>query len=97
MFSGVERTLDLPITEAQLDAWCSGTLCQDAFPQLSADDREFVMTGVTAQEWDREFGDDEDDQIHDRKGEAGGYFKGGTEYEPLSRDDLEDIAKEYDR
>ena len=61
MFSGVERTLDLPITEQQIAAWISGTLCQDAFPQLSADEREFVMTGVTCEEWDNEFGTDEED------------------------------------
>jgi hypothetical protein len=71
MFSGVERTLDLPITEAQLTEWKTGTLCQNAFPQLSADDREFIMTGVTAQEWSDEFGDEDDDDIHDRKGYAG--------------------------
>jgi len=71
MFSGIERTLDLPVTEAQLTAWTSGTLCQNAFPHLSADEREFIMTGVTAEEWDDEMGDDPDDAIHDRKGEAG--------------------------
>jgi hypothetical protein len=71
MFSGVERTLDLPITEAQLTEWKTGTLCQNAFPQLSADEREFIMTGVTAQEWSDEFGDEDDDDIHDRKGYAG--------------------------
>jgi len=68
MFTGVTRTLDLPITEAQLEAWESGTLIQVAFPHLSADDREFVMTGVVGAEWDNEFGEDENDQIHDRKG-----------------------------
>ena len=68
MFSGVERTIDLPITEEQLAAWKGGTLIQEAMPQLSADEREFVMTGVTSEEWDREFGTDEDDQIHDSKG-----------------------------
>ena len=71
MFTGIERTLDLPITEAQLSDWASGTLIQEAMPQLSADEREFVMTGVTTDEWDDEFGDEEDDQIHDRKGRAG--------------------------
>ena len=71
MFSGVERTIDLPITEEQLAAWKGGTLIQEAMPQLSADQREFVMTGVTSEEWDREFGTDEEDQIHDRKGRAG--------------------------
>ena len=56
MFTGVERTLDLPITEEQLSAWKDGTLIQDAMPKLSADEREFIMTGVTAEEWDNEFG-----------------------------------------
>ena len=68
MFTGVTRTLDLPITEAQLSAWESGTLIQVAMPQLSADDREFVMTGVVGAEWDNEFGDEEDDQVHNLKG-----------------------------
>jgi hypothetical protein len=58
MFSGVERTIDLPITEQQIAAWIDGTLIQKAMPQLSADEREFVMTGVTAQEWSDEFGTD---------------------------------------
>jgi len=71
MFTGVERTLDLPITEDQLSDWTAGTLIQEAMPQLSADEREFVMTGVTSDEWDDEFGGEEDDQIHDRKGRAG--------------------------
>jgi len=54
-FSGVERTLDLPITEEQIEAWNAGTLIQEAMPQLSAEDREFIMTGVTPEEWDEEF------------------------------------------
>ncbi len=29
---------------------------QDAFPELSADDREFLLTGITPEEWDRAFG-----------------------------------------
>jgi hypothetical protein len=29
-------------------------------PNLSADDREFLMTGTTPEEWDEMFGDDED-------------------------------------
>ena len=70
MFSGVTRTLDLPVTEEQIEDWNTGTLIQEAMPQLSADDREFVMTGVTAEEWAVEFGQDDDDEIHNRKGKA---------------------------
>jgi len=71
MFSGVTRTIDLPITQEQLDAWTDGTLIQKAMPELTADEREFVMTGVTAEEWAVEFGQDDDDEIHNRKGKAG--------------------------
>lgn len=58
MFTGITRTLDLPITEEQLARWNGGELIQNAMPELSADQREFVMTGVTAEEWDAEFGTD---------------------------------------
>lgn len=54
-FSGNTITLDIPVTQAQLDAWASGSLIQDAMPNLSADEREFIMTGITAQEWDDMF------------------------------------------
>ncbi len=60
MFSGIERTLDLPVTPEQVSAWEGGTLIQTAMPELSADQREFVMTGVTAEEWAEEFGDSEE-------------------------------------
>ena len=70
MFSGVTRTLDLPITEEQIASWKAGTLIQKAMPQLSADEREFVMTGVTDQEWSDEFGTD-CPLGTERKGEAG--------------------------
>ena len=58
MFTGIERTLDLDITQEQLDAYNNGAKIQDAFPHLSADDREFIMTGATADEWDNAFGEE---------------------------------------
>jgi hypothetical protein len=48
--------LDLDVTQEQLDDWKSGTLIQNAMPQLSPDEREFLMTGVTKEEWDETFG-----------------------------------------
>jgi len=59
MFTGIERTLDLDITQEQAEAYNKGAKIQDAFPHLSADDREFIMTGATADEWDNAF-DEED-------------------------------------
>ena len=55
MFSGIVRTVELPITQEQLDRWQNGELIQKVFPFLSKDQREFLMTGVTAEEWDAEF------------------------------------------
>ena len=53
MLSGVEHTKELDCTQAQFDAWQKGgLLIQNAFPNLSDDDREFILTGSTAEEWD---------------------------------------------
>jgi len=56
MFSGTAHTMELPVTQVQLDRWQGGELIQTVFPFLSASEREFLMTGVTAAEWDHEFG-----------------------------------------
>jgi hypothetical protein len=58
MFTGITRTRDLPVTEDQLDAWYNGTVIQNAMPHLSVSDREFIMTGVTDEEWEDAFGED---------------------------------------
>lgn len=56
MLTGRTRTFDLDITEEQIDRYNRGALIQDAFPNLSDDEREFMMTGSTAEEWDDAFG-----------------------------------------
>ena len=55
IFSGKERTLDLPITQRQIDAWKNGVCIQDAMPQLTTAEREFLKTGMTPDEWDTLF------------------------------------------
>jgi len=60
VLSGTTRTLDLPISEADLRAWNGGMLIQDACPDLTDDQREFIMTGITSEEWAAEFGDSEE-------------------------------------
>jgi hypothetical protein len=46
------HTKDIPCTDEQVFRWVNGELIQKAFPHLSADDREFIMTGITAEEWE---------------------------------------------
>ena len=54
LVTGKIHTRDLPITEAQLAAYESGVLLQDAFPHLSPPDREFIKSGITPEEWQTE-------------------------------------------
>ena len=65
-FSGVEHTMDLPtVTEERLaECWSQreggSKHIQDVFPELSADEREFLMTGCTPEEWEEMFGGDDE-------------------------------------
>lgn len=54
-FNGEVNTMDLDITPEQIVAYEAGALLQNAFPQLSADDREFFKTGITADAWEEMF------------------------------------------
>ncbi len=55
--SGKVRTMELDVTEAQLTRYNSGRFTlQDCFPNLSADEREFIKSGITADEWEETFG-----------------------------------------
>jgi len=52
VITGIERERDLDVTQEQFDAWENGVLIQEAFPNLSSDDREFIMTGIVQEEWE---------------------------------------------
>ncbi len=58
--TGITRTKEIDVTIEQILAWEEGELIQNAMPQLSADDREFVKTGITGEEWDQLFGGSEE-------------------------------------
>ena len=49
--------MDIPVTLAQIETWKGGELIQRAMPNLSPDEREFLMTGITADEWENTFGE----------------------------------------
>ena len=52
ILSRVVRTVDIPIKEEDYISWCNGTSIQDAAPYLSESDREFMISGITDDEWD---------------------------------------------
>lgn len=55
MLSKIERSLELDVAAEEIKAWKSGMLIQDAMPRLTTDEREFMMTGITAEEWEKHY------------------------------------------
>ena len=45
----------LDVTGEQIERWVAGELVQDVMPNLTPEEREFIMTGITPEEWDESF------------------------------------------
>lgn len=54
-FTGKVHEMDIDVTPEQLYDWQHGTLIQNAMPNLTPDEREFIMTGITPAEWNATF------------------------------------------
>lgn len=62
--TGKVHTRNIPAPAAAIGLWMSDSPqdrphVQTAFPGLSAEDREFLLTGITPEEWDAIFPDEE--------------------------------------
>ena len=59
--SGKVYEMDINITEEQLFNFINGRsgLAQDAFPDLSIDEREFIISGIHPDEWNELFGNED--------------------------------------
>ena len=62
MISGNTNTMELNVTLEQIAQWENGMNIQQAMPDLSAEEREFVKTGMTPTEWEELFGEEEDEE-----------------------------------
>ena len=55
-------TMDIDITPEQFEEWviskqiANGRMIQDIMPNISAGEREFLMTGITPEQWENMFG-----------------------------------------
>jgi hypothetical protein len=58
--TGEKHAMPLEITEAQVYDWVNGASIQVAMPQLTAEGREFLQTGITQVEWDSIFSETEE-------------------------------------
>lgn len=53
------NTMELPISQEHLDRYdtIGGLLVQNVFPNLDAGQREFLISGITPNEWNKYIGD----------------------------------------
>lgn len=58
--SGIEHTMDIQVTESELNRirnrFNTRELIQNIVPNLSMDEREFLLSGITPTEWNNTFG-----------------------------------------
>jgi len=54
--SGKQHTMEIPVTQQQIDAWERGELIHKAMPEVPAELREFILSGITPEEWNDLFG-----------------------------------------
>lgn len=50
-YTGKINDREIKVTVDEIRRWQHGTLIQDAMPNVSAEDREFIMTGITPEAW----------------------------------------------
>lgn len=67
--SGIVHTREIDVTPGAFEAWQMAgpddpkRFVQVAFPHLSDEDREFIMTGITEEEWDTMLPPDPDQEV----------------------------------
>ena len=58
MLTGNITTREIPVTNWQIIRWRDGENIGTAMPDASLDDREFIKTGITPEEWNKYCGED---------------------------------------
>lgn len=66
--TGQTNTMDLPVTQAQLDEMAlppsERRYVQEIFPNLTPSQREFIKTGYTPEDWEEMFPPEDEDDGH---------------------------------
>ena len=57
--TGVDHEMDIAVTLEQLMSWQNGMLIRKAMPNLTPEEREFIISGITKEEWDQLYPEEE--------------------------------------
>ena len=62
MLTGKTATIEIPgVTHDMITQWEGGAIIQDVMPDVSPGHREFIMTGITPEEWNSRFPPEEEE------------------------------------
>jgi len=66
ILTGKKNVMDIDVTENRYSQWIKEkTPIQESFPELSIEEREFLISGITPEEWVNHIGGLGDDEIDD--------------------------------
>jgi hypothetical protein len=57
----IENSMEIEVTSEQIDRWQNGENIHDVMPTLTHEEREFIRTGFTEEDWRYLFSSTEDD------------------------------------
>lgn len=72
-FTGKTNEVEIPVTIQQLEDWGNGKMIQDAMPNLNPDQREFLMTGIMPDSWEKNIKEHHWQDAHIIKNPNGSY------------------------
>ena len=62
IISGITRTMNIDVTQDQIDRWNNREgYIQNIMPNISASEREFILSGISEEEWDSIFFDNSEE------------------------------------
>ncbi len=62
MLSGKLHSMEIDVTDEQIRNYLDGMLIQRAMPNISAEEREFIHSGITPEEWNQTFAEETENE-----------------------------------
>jgi len=88
-------SMDIDVTHEQIAQWESGVLIHLAMPHLCEDEREFMMTGITPDEWDIHMVGEDDEVDYESNDNAYAEEEEEDDGQPTWEQEWEDYGEVY--
>lgn len=62
LLSGKLHSMEIDVTNEQIRNYLDGMLIQRAMPNISNEEREFILSGITPEEWNQTFAEETENE-----------------------------------